>query len=180
MIESKICCTCKGEFEIVSRGIKGSNGAFIFHYTSNFVKVIQRKFCHSCYRADLRSKWDDKKKQKRITYEKETYQGFLMRTYRNMLSRVSGIQSKKAHLYKGLEILDKEDFYNWALRGYSGIGSTDSFVSLYKVWVGSGYDRKLAPSIDRIDSSKGYTLENMRWLTHSENSRLGSLSRHRK
>jgi hypothetical protein len=39
--------------------------------------------------------------------------------------------------------------------------------------VSSGYDRKLTPTVDRINTELGYEIHNMRWLTHSENSRLG-------
>lgn len=103
-------------------------------------------------------------------YEK-TKKGFLMRTYRNMKSRVEGIQVKKAHLYLGKEILDKQDFYEWAL-------NDRDFNKLFDVWELEEYPRKLTPSIDRIESSGGYTLGNIRWLTHSENSSRGSRSRH--
>ena len=105
-------------------------------------------------------------------YEK-TINGLLMRKYRNMKSRVSGIQKQKSHLYEGKSLLDKEFFYDWAL------GSAD-FHKLYKDWVDSDYDRKLCPTVDRIDSSKGYVIGNMEWVTHSENSRRGSLSRFNK
>lgn len=105
-------------------------------------------------------------------YEK-TPKGFLMREYRNMQSRVNGIQKKKAHLYMGLPILSRKDFYNWALFNVD-------FVILYCKWVDSGYDRKLTPTTDRINSNEGYVLGNMQWLTHSENSRRGSLSRNLK
>lgn len=53
----------------------------------------------------------------------------------------------------------------------------ESFDKLYDDWVSSGFDKKLSPSIDRVDTSKGYTLDNMRWLTHSENSSIGAKSR---
>ena len=33
-------------------------------------------------------------------------------------------------------------------------------------------------SVDRVDSSKGYELSNMEWVTHSENSRRGAVNRH--
>lgn len=102
-------------------------------------------------------------------YEK-TPRGFLMRLYRNMDSRINGVQKKKWHLYKGKDILPKEDFYKWALN------SVD-FYCLFADWYRSGYDQKLTPSVDRIDSSKGYTVDNMRWLTHSQNSRLGGKSK---
>jgi len=95
-------------------------------------------------------------------YEK-TKKGKLMRTYRNMESRAKGIVKKKAHLYEGLEVLPRETFYEWSM-------SNPGFNNLYEAWVLSGYDKKLSPSIDRKDSNKGYTLENLQWLTHSENS----------
>lgn len=102
-------------------------------------------------------------------YEK-TPKGFLMRKYRNMQSRTCGIQWRKAHLYLGKELLSRDEFYKWAL-------DSDDFNRLYLEWVESNYDRKLCPTVDRIDSECGYVLENMRWITHSENSRLGAISK---
>ena len=102
-------------------------------------------------------------------YER-TKKGKLMRLYRNMTSRVSGIQKKKAHLYEGKEILAKSSFYEWAL-------ASQEFHVMFDAWEASDYDRKLTPTVDRIDSSQGYCVENMRWLTHSENSRLGAINR---
>ena len=100
-------------------------------------------------------------------YEK-TPHGKLMRIYRNMKSRVEGVQKLKAHLYEGKELLSKEDFKQWA--------ASDEYLTMYNTWKDSGFDRKLAPTVDRKDSTKGYTVDNMRWLTHSENSSLGSKS----
>lgn len=102
-------------------------------------------------------------------YEK-TPKGFLVRLYRNMQSRISGVQKQKHQLYKGKALLPREDFYSWAL-------NSPEFKSLFREWEKKGYDRKFTPSVDRIDSSKGYELGNMEWVTHSENSRRGSLSR---
>ena len=99
-------------------------------------------------------------------YEK-TPKGFLMRMYRNMQSRVTGVQKHKAYLYKGKELLNREIFYEWAL-------DHADFWKLYWTWEQSQYDRKLAPTVDRVDSSQGYHLENMEWVTHSENSRRSS------
>lgn len=103
-------------------------------------------------------------------YEK-TKKGFLMRVYRNMESRITGIQYKKAHLYKDKELLNREDFYNFSI-------NNPTFHILFNIWENSQYSRKLSPSIDRIDSTLGYNLDNMRWITHSENSKLGAISRH--
>jgi len=43
-------------------------------------------------------------------YEK-TVNGYLMRCYRNMQSRVTGVLKHKAHLYEGKELLDRQQFY---------------------------------------------------------------------
>ena len=107
-----------------------------------------------------------------LKYER-TKGGKLMRIYRNMLSRITGVQKKKAHLYEGKCLLPKSEFYEWAMR-------SPEFHRLFADWERSGYQRKLAPSVDRIFSSMGYSLENMEWVTHSENSRRGSASRHSK
>jgi hypothetical protein len=104
-------------------------------------------------------------------YEK-TEDGFLMRAYRNMLSRINGIQKSKYHLYKDKYILSKQEFYDWS--------NASNFKDLFSLYTSSGYQMKLAPSVDRIDSSVGYELSNIRWITHSENSRLGSLSKNNK
>ncbi len=128
--------------------------------------------CKECSNAKQR---EDRKKsgdQATKRYEK-TKGGYLMRSYRNMLSRVSGVQVKKAHLYEGLDILTKEEFYNWSI-------NDETFNSLFDGYQESDYDMRLAPSVDREDSSLGYNLDNMRWLHHWRNSQLGALSKHNK
>lgn len=93
-----------------------------------------------------------------------------MRAYRNMKSRVTGVQKKKAHLYLNKSLLPKEDFYTWAR-------ASKEFRRLFAVWVASGYDQRLTPSVDRINPREGYALENMRWITQSQNSALGAQGR---
>ena len=94
-------------------------------------------------------------------YEK-TKQGFLMRLYHNMQSRVKGIQKNHAKYYEGLPIIEKKTFYFWAMKSIK-------FHKLFYEWQQSGYDRKLVPSIDRKDNTKGYTIENIQFLTLSNN-----------
>ena len=113
-----------------------------------------------------------RKKISCMKYEK-TRKGFLMRLYRNMKSRTSGVQKMKYHLYEGKSLLPKEDFYAWAI-------DHREFNRLFDDYEASGYERRLAPSVDRIDSSRGYSLDNMEWVTMSENSRRGSINRHAK
>lgn len=105
-------------------------------------------------------------------YEK-TKNGFIMRLYRNMRSRVKGVQKIKHHLYEGIYLLPKEDFYGWAI-------NSPEFHRLFDDWEASGYERRLTPSVDRIDSSEGYTFDNMEWVTFSENCSRGARSRCRR
>lgn len=104
-----------------------------------------------------------------IKYEK-TRNGFLMRKYRNMQSRVCGVQKLKYHLYHDLEILPREDFYEWSKK-------SPDFENLFTSWEKSNYERKLCPSVDRVDPKKGYILTNMEWVTNSENSSRGARNR---
>lgn len=111
-------------------------------------------------------------KQACKNYEK-TPKGFAMRLYRNMESRVKGIQWQKSHLYQNMTILSREDFYNWFL-------NSEDFKKLFTEYEASGFQRKLAPSVDRINSEKGYEIENMQIITMSENSRRGTASKIKK
>ncbi|HBT0444859.1 TPA: hypothetical protein MA058_003515 [Klebsiella pneumoniae] len=95
-------------------------------------------------------------------YEKSV-KGYLVRCYRNMESRVSGVQKRKLHLYNGLFILPRKDFYDFSLK-------SDTYITLLNRYKESGYKPSLAPSIDRIYPWFGYHLENIRWVSHSENS----------
>lgn len=112
---------------------------------------VHKTCCRECSRARSHA------------YEK-TPKGYLMRTYRNMTSRVNGTLKNKAHLYKGLPICDKKDFYKWSL------GTESSFLTLLKEYEESGYDFTMAPSVDRVVVGDGYVLGNIRWVSHGLNS----------
>ena len=134
-----------------------------------------KKFKKAYQSSEKYLKWR-REYQKRVGYGRcqryqRTPKGFWMRLYRNMQSRVTGVQKLKAHLYFGKELLPREDFYEWA-------NNSKHFWVLWEAWIESGYDRKLTPSVNRIDSTRGYTLDNMEWLTNSQNSAL--VNRHRK
>lgn len=164
--EKMICKKCNKKLNIINHQIKAQNGSF--KKTLNGVWFVGN-VCPLCRNKARMKKHiaDNYCIYKR--YEK-TENGFLMRIYRNMKSRITGIQKQKAHLYVGKYLLPKEDFYAWAK-------NSSEFKSLFKKYEESKYDRKLAPSVDRIDSSKGYEISNMEWVTHSENSRRGNFNR---
>lgn len=150
-MENKICSCCGEE--------KTENC-----FPANYGRVCQT--CRNTKQRERRKLTGDAATKR---YEK-TKSGYLMRAYCNMLSRVSGVQSKKAHLYEGLDILDKETFYDWSI-------NDEAFNTLFDEYEKSGWDMRLAPSVDREDSSFVYNLQNMRWLPHWRNSQLGALSK---
>lgn len=137
---------------------------------TSFPKGKHGRVCRPCKNIYQRAYRENNGNSCTKRYEK-TVSGFLVRAYRNMQSRVTGVQKTKYHLYKGLDLLSREDFYEFAK-------SSPEFDRLFSEWTESDYCNKLTPSVDRVDSSKGYSIDNMEWVTHSENSRRGSVSRH--
>lgn len=140
----------------------------------NFFKNQKRRYgyvpdCKTCINERSRNHRKSNNNKNTKKYER-TFKGHLVRTYRNMLSRVTGVQKRKAHLYKGLSILSKKDFYKWS-------ENCPIYKTLFDEWQESNYIQILSPSIDRIDSSVGYDMDNMQWLTHSKNSSKATIER---
>lgn len=99
-----------------------------------------------------------------------TMGGFLNQTYRNMRARVEGrsARSKESpHLWMGKPILPRETFLEWSR-------NHPDFLRVFKRWANNDYERRLTPSINRINSKLGYTLNNMEWVTLSQNSMMAS------
>lgn len=95
-----------------------------------------------------------KDRQHKITYNRSV-NGLLINIHRNMRAR-----SRKA----GVQCLSKQEFIDWAT-------TSKEFKNLYDVWVRSDHTYRLTPSVDRIIPGAAYTLDNIQWLTVSENAR---------
>lgn len=140
------------------------------------LKICSTPNCGLKYHANGLCSRYDKKRRRALDptvdkrYEK-TSKGFLMRLYRNMQSRVTGVQKQKFYLYENKDLLSRDEFYDWAI-------NHPVYCLLFLKWEFNNYNRKMTPSVDRINSEKGYTLDNMEWVTQSENSRRGSLNQH--
>ena len=57
----------------------------------------------------------------------------------------------------------KEELSQWCYE--------NNFQKLFDTWVESGYSNELKPSTDRLDTFKGYTLDNLELVTWKENRR---------
>ena len=163
MLQKKTCIICQKEFTRTGNTQTVCSHECHLHRRRNWHKLNGDKV-----RERDRARYHNGGKAYYAKYEK-TITGFLMRAYRNMQSRVTGVQKDKFHLYKGKTLLSREDFYKFA-------NESKEFSQLYNAWKKAGYPRKLTPSVDRINSKIGYVLDNMEWVTHSENSRRGSLA----
>jgi hypothetical protein len=91
----------------------------------------------------------------------KTKEQILNRRYFDMTRRVEG-KARDAATSVGKPILAKEDFMEWSMYNVD-------FLLLFKRWKALGYPKELSPSIDRIDNDKGYTLDNMQWITWKAN-----------
>ncbi len=114
--------------------------------------------CKECVREYIRNRDTRSIDTKRYRTNPERY---LKHKYYMMKRRCEGKSNHRS--YDGREILPFIEWMNWCKENY------DQFISLWREWVDSGWDRRLAPSIDRIDNSKGYVLGNIQWITNQEN-----------
>lgn len=101
---------------------------------------------------------------------KATITAFLNKMYKDMKGRVTGtktgaVADRTKHIYLGKPILPKDVFVQWAK-------NHPDFLSLYKRYVMNDFERRLAPSVNRMNSKRGYTLDNMEWMSSGQNSGL--------
>jgi len=102
-----------------------------------------RQTCRSC-RADYKRK------------ATRTCEGHIKKIYHNQV-RASKMRGHSQPAYS------LSDLTSWIL------GEVE-FRVLFDAWQEGGYDKWLAPSVDRIDNQYGYSLENVRLVTWQENS----------
>jgi len=84
--------------------------------------------------------------------------------YSGMLARIQG-RATREYKVEGKNICKRDEFIKWC----NSSKNLKVFNSIHEKWCDSGFKRNLTPSIDRIDNSKGYVLENIRWVSLLEN-----------
>jgi len=76
--------------------------------------------------------------------------------------------SKKRNM--PLPTYSKEELYEWLM-------ASQEFHHIFNLWIISGYDTRLAPSIDRANPYKPYTFDNIEIMTWNENDIKGRAER---
>ena len=100
------------------------------------------------------------------------------------LAKVEWNRTKKGKIYKiyskqvqsskkrnmPLPTYSKEELYEWLM-------ASQEFHHIFNLWIISGYDTRLAPSIDRANPYKPYTFDNIEIMTWNENDIKGRAER---
>jgi hypothetical protein len=109
-----------------------------------------------------------KQRQQRRDHDQDTRRyDFLRiwkRRYYHMVSRNEGRSTNRSNA-QGKEIITQEVFLIWC----KDFDNLQNFLTLYFEWASANFPLHLAPSIDRIDPSKGYVLNNIQWMSFSDN-----------
>lgn len=121
--------------------------------------------CLKHYRHQYYLKHQDLEKKRTLEF-KRSFTGRLQTTYQKIRRRCLGIekQQRSKESYTGLAFPEKEEFIAWAV-------TRNDYLESWSAWVQGDYAYRLIPTVDRIDSSQGYLLNNMQWLPLHENSR---------
>lgn len=94
-----------------------------------------------------------------------TKKQYLNNLYSHMKERVTNPdKSVCGRHYLGLPICSRNKFIEFGME-------SNKFTNLFRRYKSSKGKRVIAPSIDRIKNTRGYTLDNIQFLTLSENSR---------
>lgn len=102
----------------------------------------------------------------RVFEFKQTFKGRILVSWNNIKLRC-----KRTRIELGM---NKEEFLAFSF-------ASAEFITLFQEWKNASKERRrwIVPSVDRIDESKGYCLENIQWMTW-EGNYSKELARHSK
>jgi len=122
--------------------------------------------CKVCNKIENKSNWW-KRRGEKLEYDRNRHRYSIPRIFNH---RYAGIKVRckgvsRTYRVTGMKHLSKREWLEWCHEPKN----MKKFMFYYAKWVSDGFTNKAAPSIDRIDNTKGYVLGNLQWLSHSEN-----------
>lgn len=114
-----------------------------------FKPIKARNMCQNCWHK----------------YKHRHFPNFFLRQKHSQMNERCRNPNKNPNTIKcyfGRVVCELEDFLNRFL-------NDEIFLKLYKQWQDSNYEYKLCPSIDRINPDLDYVIENLQFITMSEN-----------
>lgn len=158
----KECCKAQAKYRVennihkAERELKAEKECFICHQVKPLSDFYKHKGMFDGHLNKCKECCN-----KYYSYErKNNPQYYLRTTYNSMCYRCKSLKT-----YKKLKLLSKDEWTIWTSHNMY------KFLKLYKNWQASGYKIACAPSIDRIDNNRGYEIDNIQWLTQSQNCR---------
>lgn len=114
-------------------------------------------------------------REKKLAWERDNRRFNMIRIwqkrYAHMVARHEG-RSTNSSNSQGKGICSREDFFEWC----KDFTNLQEFITLYFDWASEGFPLHLSPSVDRINSDKGYTCDNLQWLSFEENCRKNNIN----
>lgn len=114
-------------------------------------------------------------REKNLAYQTEqrryNFVRIWQKRYAHMVARHEGRSTNSSHA-NGKGICSKDEFFIWC----KDFNNLNTFLAIYFEWAAADFPLHLAPSIDRIDSKKGYSCDNLQWLSFEENCRKHNIN----
>lgn len=123
--------------------------------------------CKECNKVDNKDNWWKHRETKR-EYDFNRHHFSIDRIFDhryNLIKAKCEGRIDRKYTVKGMDYLTKDEWLGWCKEK----SNLNVFMKIYSAWVKSNFNRKLCPSIDRIDNNQSYVLGNLQWLTLSEN-----------
>lgn len=130
-------------------------------------------YCKECHKMQVTSRRNKQAARWRaydMDRQRNDFTRIFKHRHRNMRSRVEGRRSDRSFKVEGMPMADQTEFLEWC----RSPATMTQFFRLWINWRNAGYCRALTPSIDRIDNRRGYTVDNMQWLSLRDNDIKGT------
>ena len=84
--------------------------------------------------------------------------------YAHMKARHEGRSTNYSHS-NGKGLMSRDEFFAWC----KDFENLQAFLTLYFDWAAEDFPIGLSPSIDRKNPDKGYTADNIQWMSFADN-----------